>query len=80
MGLIFMSAFTLPEIDEQLTAYKAALKAVGMSQEYSHAGRRFVRADIAEIRRTIEWLNRERSRLVNGMGPGPIGLATRVAR
>ncbi|MCF8090809.1 MAG: hypothetical protein K9L23_22460 [Desulfotignum sp.] len=75
-----MSAFTIPEIDEQLTVYKAALKAVGMSQEYSIAGRRYVRADLTEIRKTIEWLNRERSRMVNNMGPAPVGLATRVAR
>lgn len=75
-----MSAFTISELDEQLTAYKAALKAVAINQEYAIGARRFVRADITEIRKTIDWLYRERSRLANNMGPGPVGLATRVAR
>lgn len=75
-----MSAFTIPELDEQLAAYKAALKAVAINQEYTIGGRRFARADLTEIRKTIEWLNRERSRIANDMAPGPVGRPTQVIR
>jgi hypothetical protein len=75
-----MSIFTIPELDEQIGAYKAALKAVSVSQEYSIGGRRFTKADLAEIRRTLEWLAAERSRLAHGMAPGPQCVPTRVGR
>lgn len=75
-----MSIFTIAELDEQIAAYKAALKAVAVNQEYSIGGRRFSRADLPEIRNTLEWLDAERSRLTNDMSPGPQGLDTRVAR
>jgi len=75
-----MSFFTIAELDEQIAAYKAALKAVAINQEYSVGGRRFTRADLPEIRKTLEWLWSERSRIANGMAPGLQGVSTRVAR
>lgn len=75
-----MSFFTIAEIDEQIAAYKAALKAVAINQEYSVGARRFSRADLPEIRKTLEWLWSERSRVANGMTPGMQGVSTRVAR
>lgn len=76
----FMAIFTIAELDEQIAAYKAALKAVAVNQEYSIGGRRFTRADLGEIRSTLEWLDAQRSMLANNMSPGPQGLETRVAR
>jgi len=75
-----MSIFTFSELDEQIGAFKAALKAVAVNQEYSIGGRRFTKADLSEIRRTLEWLAAERSRVVNGMAPGPQSVPTRVSR
>ncbi|MBA2881825.1 hypothetical protein HNR65_002156 [Desulfosalsimonas propionicica] len=75
-----MSCFTIAELDEQITAYKAALKAVSINQEYTVGGRRFSRADLPEIRKTLEWLGTERSRMAHGMTPGMQGVSTRVAR
>ena len=62
-----MSIFTLPQVEEQLTEYKAALKAVSAGQEYvidfGNGRRALTRADLPEIRRTLDWLGKEKSRL-----------------
>ncbi len=58
-----MSIFTLTEIEEQLAAYKAALKAVSKGQEYWIDGEKLTRAELSEIRNTLDWLGKEKSRL-----------------
>jgi len=34
--------------------------------EYSVAGRKLTRADLPEIRKTLEWLNREKDKIEKG--------------
>jgi hypothetical protein len=58
-----MAIFTLTEIDEQITAYKAALKAVSINKEYTFEGNSYTRADLHQIRKTLEWLDQERTKL-----------------
>ncbi len=60
-----MAIFTLTEIEEQMAAYKAALKALSINKEYSYEGVSYSRADLPEIRKTLEWLDSERSKLKN---------------
>ncbi len=64
-----MAIFTLQELDEQIAAFKQALLALAVNQSYKLGNREFVRADIKEIRKTLEYLDRERSKLVSGAGP-----------
>ena len=54
-----MAIFTPEELLEQLTAWKAALLALSSGQEYQIGTRRLRRSDLAEVRRTLEWLNEE---------------------
>ncbi len=62
-----MAIFTLTELDEQLGAYKAALLKLATAQSTSiDTGgfrRTVTRAELPEIRETIEWLNQERNQL-----------------
>ncbi len=51
-----MSIFTRAEKEEQLRVYKAALKACAANQEYTIGSRRYRRADLPELRQTLEWL------------------------
>lgn len=64
-----MALFTLPELNEQIVAFKQALLALAVNQSYKLGKREFVRADIKEIRETLEYLDRERSKLASGSGP-----------
>jgi hypothetical protein len=76
-----MAIFTLTEIEEQLTSWKTALLAVSAGQSYSTAdGRRLTRADVPEIRKTLEWLEKERSSLLAGNGVGPQFVVGRPVR
>lgn len=63
-----MAIFTLTEIDEQMTYYKAALKAVSMGQSFTQrsgiSDKTWTGADLPEIRRTLSWLEQERSKLL----------------
>lgn len=63
-----MSVFTLAEIEEQLTAYKAALIACagGGSYRVNRGGvdKMWTSADLPEIRKTITWLNQEKQALL----------------
>ena len=58
-----MSIFTLAEIEEQITAYKNALKACAAGQEVQVDGERMTRADLPEIRKTLSWLGDEKRAL-----------------
>ena len=73
-----MSAFTLQEIEEQISAFKKALMAISTGQEYSIGNRRMTRADLPEIRKTLEWLAAEK-RSALGQG-GPVILVGRLKR
>jgi len=64
-----MAIFTLPEIDEQLTAWKAALIACSRNQSHEYNGRKLTRADLPEIRETLLFLKRERASVVGSNMP-----------
>lgn len=76
------SLFSESELDAQIAAYKAALTALAASAEYTMdfgGMRQTVRkADLPEIRRTLEWLQSQR--VGNATGGGPQSLAGRVFR
>jgi len=71
--------FTLAEITEQITSFKKALIAVSNSQEYRIDGKTMTRADLPEIRNTLEWLDLERSKINSSSGCSTI-LSGRVNR
>lgn len=75
-----MAIFTLAEIDEQITAYKAAMLAIAGGRSYSIAGRSLERVDLPEIRNQLEWLNSEKTKLENSAGSGPRFIPARPAR
>lgn len=66
------SLFTAAELDSQIAAYKAALLALSTAQSYriSNNGndRNITRADLPEIRNTLEWLQQQRGGLDLGFG------------
>ena len=64
-----MAIFTLQELNDQIAAFKQALLALAVNQSYKLGKREFVRADIEEIRKTLVFLDQERSKLVSGSGP-----------
>lgn len=78
-----MAIFTLTEIEEQLTAYKQALLALSKAQshELDTAGfrRKVTRADLPEIRRALEWLERQKELVAGVTGINRINVA-RVRR
>lgn len=62
---------TLAEAEAALAAWDAALRAAARGQSYSIEGRSLTRADVPEIRRTIDWLEARIARLqraANGRG------------
>lgn len=62
-----MGIFTAAELDEQIAAYKEALKAVasGQSVRMNTGGsdRMLTMADLPEIRNTLTWLANEKAAL-----------------
>lgn len=62
-----MAIFTLPEIEEQMTAYKAALKTVSLGQSFrmntGTVDKLWTAADLPEIRKTLSWLESEKQTL-----------------
>ena len=74
--------FTDAELDAQIAAYKKALTALATAQSYQLelAGERQIltRADLPEVRTTLEWLQQQR--LGNTIGRGPQIFAGRVRR
>jgi hypothetical protein len=53
----------LAEAEAALAAWEAALIAASRGQSYSIEGRSLTRADVGEIRRTIDWLENRIARL-----------------
>lgn len=74
--------FTAAELDAQIAAYKGALTGLASAQSYTlEAGgirQQLTRADLPEIRRTLEWLQGQRQAVE--VGGGPQALAGRVRR
>ncbi len=74
--------FSEVELDAQLAAYKKALTALASAQSYEMEldGERhkLTRADLPEIRTTLEWLQKQRT--TNAIGNGPQAFAGRVFR
>lgn len=64
-----MAIFTEQELDEQIAAFKEALLALAVNQSYKLGKREYVRADLEEIRKTLKFLDQERSNLRSGAGP-----------
>jgi len=68
-----MAIFTLAEIESQFTTWKAALLACAGGQSFRISNgvtdRTYTRADLPEIRKTLEWLEGERQKLTIGSGP-----------
>jgi hypothetical protein len=63
-----MAIFTSAQLEEQIAAWQAALLAVSLNQSYMMGDKRLTRADLPEIRNTLEWLDRERIRLSSPTG------------
>jgi hypothetical protein len=65
--------FTSAELDQQISAYKKALIGLATAQSYTlnlGSGSRMVtKADLPQIRQTLEWLQTERVKLTTGAGP-----------
>ena len=52
-----MAIFTRAEKNRQIALWQEALEKVSRGQEYTIGSRRLRRADLAEIRSTLDWLN-----------------------
>lgn len=63
--------FTLQELNEQIAAYKQALKAIAAGTEIVIDGETLKNADPEQIRRTLKWLEGERNALL-GYSPGMV--------
>ncbi len=61
-----MAIYTLEEIEQEISDWKAALNAVRHGKEYSMGTRRLVRSDLPEIREHLEWLAGQKTGLENG--------------
>lgn len=65
--------FTAAELDAQIAVYKAALTALATAAEYTmdFGGQRQTvrKADLPEIRKTLEWLQGQRVTMTTGGGP-----------
>ena len=54
-----MAIFTRAQKAEQMELWQTALKKVSSGQEYTIGSRRLRKADLAEIRETLDWLNKQ---------------------
>jgi hypothetical protein len=64
-----MSIWTQTELEEQISTWKAALKACAVGQEYRTPDRTLTKADLPEIRKTLTFLEHELNRLQGRSGP-----------
>ncbi len=68
-----MSIWTISELDEQITEWKAALLAVANGQSYTGSGgQSFTMADLPEIRRTLRFLEAEKRNIQGTSGPARV--------
>lgn len=56
-----MAIFTDQELSEQTSAWKQALLALASGQEYTIGSRKLRRSDLPEVRKTLEFLEAEKS-------------------
>ena len=63
-----MAIFTLEEVNAQIAAYKEALLVLATHQEYRIGTRTMRRSDLPEVRKTLQFLEKEKAALVNGSG------------
>ena len=63
-----MSIWTLPELDQQIAAYKQALLTLSSAQTVTMGDTTFTRADTTQIRATLDMLADERATLTGGAG------------
>lgn len=70
-----MSLFTATEIAEQIVLWKKALAALSLGQGYRIGGRWLTRADLPEVRVTLDWLAAKQGAL-----EGRAGLQVMVGR
>jgi hypothetical protein len=76
-----MAIYTLPEITAEIALWKSALSAISTTgQAYQIGGRSLTRADLAEIRQHLEWLDARQTELTNGVSGGLLRVTGRVAR
>lgn len=65
--------FTEAELDAKIAAYKQALESLASSQSYTidvgGTKTTVTKADLPQIRSTLEWLQAERVKLTTGGGP-----------
>lgn len=65
--------FTSAELDSQIAAYKQALLDLASGKSVRLAGggndRLWTSEDVAELRKTLEWLQNERTKLTLGGAP-----------
>ena len=64
-----MTAWTLDEIITSLAEWKKALSAASTGKAYTIGSRSFTRQDLPEIRKTIDWLEKELARKLGMSGP-----------
>lgn len=64
-----MCIWTREELDEQIAAYKKAFLRVSKGKSYTIAGRTLTLQDAAEIRSTLDYLQREYNKLRGHCGP-----------
>lgn len=64
-----MSIFTRTELDAQIAAWKKALLACSSNQSYTIEGRTYTRADLPQIRATLQFLASELRSLDGQSGP-----------
>ena len=71
-----MSVFTAEELSIQIEAYKKALLALSVAKSYSTpTGHTLTREDLPEIRKTLDWLASEKSKIdaaAAGIAPGAV--------
>jgi len=61
-----MAIYSLEEVEQEISDWKAALNAVRHGKEYSMGTRRLVRSDLPEIREHLEWLSSQKAGLEDG--------------
>lgn len=76
-----MAIFTAAELAAEKTAWKAALLACSKGQSYDMGDRSLTRADLPEIRKTLEWLDEQESAAASDSGvSGPVSVSGIPAR
>lgn len=63
------SLFTTEELDQLEAVWKDALRRVAAGQSVAVNGESYTQANVEDIRRTLEWLRRERAILSGESGP-----------